>query len=59
MTPTSLAVAVVPRTGKIIKITRKRRKLDILQNGVLHFVLVSKPIFRKRVTKIEFTQMKN
>jgi len=38
MTQTSLAVAVAPRTGKIIK--------NLLQNGILRFVLKVKLIVR-------------
>jgi len=40
MTPTSLAVAVAPRTGIIIKndLHVFERGQDLLQNGILHFV---------------------
>jgi len=52
MTPTSIAVAVVPRIGKIIKNDFRvfERGENLLQNGIiLHFVF--KPIVRNRVTK--------
>jgi len=40
MTSTSLAAAVVPRTGKIIKKGRRvfERGENLLPNGILHFV---------------------
>jgi len=58
MTPTSLAAAVSPCTAKIIKNgLRFERGENLLQNGILHFAF--KLIVRNRVTKLEFTQMKN
>jgi len=41
MTPTSLATAVVPCTGKIIKNSLRvfDRRENLLQNGILHFVI--------------------
>jgi len=38
MTPTSLAVAVAPHTGKIIKNCIERGE-NLLQNDILHFAL--------------------
>jgi len=54
MTSTSLATAVVPRIGKIIKNgLRVFKRENLLQNGILiHFVL-------HRDTKLKFTQTKN
>jgi len=50
ITPTSLAVTVVPRTYKIIKsgLGVFERGESLLQNGILHLV---KPIVINRVTK--------
>jgi len=43
MTPTSLAVAVVPRTGKIIKNSLRvfESGENLLQNGILHTLYLS------------------
>jgi len=39
-TPTSLAAAVAPRTGKIIKNGHRvfEKGENLLQNGILHFI---------------------
>jgi len=58
MTPTSLAAAVEPRTGKIIKngLRLFERAENLLKYYTLHW---NKAIVRNHVTKLEFKQTKN
>jgi len=51
MTPTSLAAAVVPRTGKIFKFA--------IQNGALHLVFKLSQSSGIGLQSLEFTQTKN
>jgi len=58
MTPTSLAVVVAPRTGKIIKygLSVFKRGENLLK--MVYYTYV-KPIIRNFVAMLEFTQTKN
>jgi len=58
--PTSLAEAVAPRTGKIIKNGLRvfERRENLLQNGILHFAFkISQS--SEIVLQLEFKQTKN
>jgi len=61
MTPTSFAVPVAPRTGKIIKngLLMFLKDEKICYKMVYYTLYLSKPIARNCVAKLEFIQAKN
>jgi len=61
MTPTSLATALVSRTGKIIKNVLRVFERGKICYKMAYYTLLyyTKLIFRNRVTKLECTQTKN